>query len=365
LTADVERVPVKKAECPVRPGVMNRRGGLPRPDVPGARSSLAWLLLTLCIAAAGVDAQTTPTPVEQIRADPQASVNEILTVQGVVDRLVNREGASEPSFYLEDDYGHQILVIPLDTPPARGDRVTVTGIITLDPAGDPVLTMFDAAAAPDSTRGGPPAVAEPPVAEGGGQAPAPGGSVPSSSIFRSVLIAAGIILALAVLSGFVLARARRASSAPAPLVTGPFTGHKDVDFATSALWPPSDQSFEGRTMTFARPDPTARLLPARLEVIGGGDAGEEIRFVGVEGDTIAMMFGRSKGEGPSHVQLKQKTVSRTHAIIRHRHGEWLIENLSTTNPTVLNDEILGVKERLLTDGDRIEMGEVTFRFRSS
>jgi hypothetical protein len=361
LTVDVERVPVKKAECPARRVVMNRRGGLPRPDVRGARSTVARLLLTLCIAAAGVDAQTTPTPVEQIRADPQASVNEIRTVQGVVDRLVSREGASEPSFYLEDDYGHQILVIPLDTPPSRGDRVTVTGIITLDPAGDPVLTMFDAAAAPDSTQGGPPAGAEPPV----GETPAPGASMLSNSTFRSLLIAAGVVLALAVLSGFVLARARRASSSPAPLVTGPFTGHKDVDFATSALWPPSDQSFEGRTMTFLRPDPTARLLPARLEVIGGGDAGEEIRFVGVEGDTIAMMFGRLKGEGPSHVQLKQKTVSRTHAIIRHRHGEWLIENLSTTNPTVLNDEILGVKERLLTDGDRIEMGEVTFRFRSS
>jgi hypothetical protein len=363
LTADVERVPVKKADCPAFPVVMNRPGGWPRPDGRGAGSTMAWLLLTMCVAAAGVDAQTTLTPVEQIRADPQASANEIVTVRGVVDRLVNREGASEPSFYLEDDYGHQILVVPLDTPPSRGDRVTVTGVITLDPAGDPILTMLDAAAAPDSTPGGLPAVG-PPVAGGGGQASAPVGS-PPNTIFRSLLIAAAIILALAVLSGFVLARARRASSTPAPLITGSLTGHKDVDFATSALWPASDQSFEGRTMTFARPDPTARLLPARLDVIGGGDAGEEIRFVGIEGDTMAMMFGRSKGEGPSHVQLKQKTVSRTHAIIRHRHGEWLIENLSTTNPTVLNDEILGVKERLLTDGDRIEMGEVTFRFRSS
>jgi hypothetical protein len=141
--------------------------------------------------------------------------------------------------------------------------------------------------------------------------------------------------------------------------------HRDVDIPVDALWPPSEHEFDGRTLRFARPDPTVQLMPGRLEVIGGGDAGEEIRFVGVPGEPITMMFGRSVGEGLSHVQLKQKTVSRTHAVVRHRHGEWLLENLSMTNPTVLNGEVLGTKERLLTDGDRIEMGEVTFRFLNS
>jgi len=172
----------------------------------------------------------------------------------------------------------------------------------------------------------------------------------------------GVLAALALLS-FAYQRGR--ASVPPGIITGdrPANPKKEVDIAVAALWPESDQEFDGRTMRFIRPDPTVQLLPARLEVIGGGDTGEEIRFIGVPGEPTEMMFGRSSGEGPMHIQLKQKTVSRTHAIVRHRHGEWLLENLSMTNPTRLNGEELGVKERLLTEGDRIEMGEVVLRFR--
>ena len=310
-----------------------------------------------------VAAQSTPVRVEEIRANPDAHANEIRTVEGVVDRLVSREGTTTPAFYLEDDFGHQIMVIPFDAPPARGERVTVVGVVTLDSAGDPVLTMFDASAGAEGTEevatdeeaadeGTPPAGPAPDALP----APRLPFGVPRPAVLGGAVLAAALVALL-------LGRRLFAASGPAPLVTGP--GRRDVDVATSALWPPSDRVFDGRTVLFRRPDPTARLLPARLEVTSGADAGEEIRFVGTPGETIAMMFGRAPGEGPSHVQLKQKTVSRTHAVIRHRHGEWLIENLSTTNPTVLNDEVLGVKERLLTDGDRIEMGEVSFRFRTT
>jgi hypothetical protein len=151
---------------------------------------------------------------------------------------------------------------------------------------------------------------------------------------------------------------------PRPLVTGRL-GHQDVDLATSALWPQSEREFDGRTVRFTRPDPTARLMAARLEIMSGPDVGEEVRFLAVPGEDVSMMFGRTPAQGPTHVQLKQKTVSRTHAVVRFRHGEWMLENLSTTNPTILNEEVLGVKERLLSDGDQIEMGEVSFRFRTS
>jgi len=306
-----------------------------------------------------------PTRVEAIRLEPAAHVNQIRTVEGVVDRLVNRPGDDPPSFYLEDDYGHQILVIPFGEAPARGDRVTVTGVVTLDSSGDPVVTLFDGAAGPD---GSDPEGARSPDEPGVGMPSQTGPVLPpvgGRSRMRLGLTVAGIVMGIGLVLVFVFNLGRAASEAEAPLITGPLPGKKEVDIATSALWPESDQEFDGRTMRFIRPDPTMQLMPARLEVIAGGDAGEEIRFVGVPGEKIEMMFGRSPGLGPSHVQLKQKTVSRTHAIVRHRHGEWLIENLSMTNPTVLNDEILGVKERLLTDGDILEMGEVTFRFRES
>lgn len=340
--------------------------------------ALAAAVATSALAS-DVAAQTAPTRVEQLRLDPAAHANQVRTVEGVVDRLVNRAGASTPAFYLEDDYGHQILVVPFDSPPARGDRLTVTGVITLDSSGDPLLTMLGADGAGGETGAeGQPMTppAELGVDEAVEEQAEPAVVVPVRPVaqaapnlfarLRPWLLPVGGILGFIFFAAYFYKRGRAA--APPPLVTAPIVGRQDVDFATSALWPESDQEFDGRTLRFVRPDSTVRLMPGRLEVIGGGDAGEEIRFVTVQGEDGArteMMLGRASGDGPTHVQLKQKTVSRTHAVIRHRHGEWLIENLSTTNPTVLNDEVLGVKERLLTDGDRIEMGEVIFRFRET
>lgn len=328
----------------------------------GSVRALAALVLPLAaspLAASPLAAQNEPQDVrvEQLRVSPQAHVNQIRRVTGVVDRLVSRQGAATPSFYLEDDYGHQVMVVPIAEPPSRGERVTVTGVVTLDPAGDPVLTMFDESAV-DGPAGEPDSAAAPP--------PPFDDSVQRPRFAREFtvwLLAAAAVVGLVLVWSYLVQRGPFGERTR-PLVTGPL-GHQDVDLATSALWPQSEREFDGRTVRFVRPDPTARLMAARLEVMSGPDAGEEIRFLAVPGEDVAMMFGRAPGSGPTQVQLKQKTVSRTHAVVRHRHGEWMIENLSTTNPTILNEEVLGVKERLLSDGDRIEMGELSFRFRTS
>ena len=78
-------------------------------------------------------------------------------------------------------------------------------------------------------------------------------------------------------------------------------------------------------------------------------------------------FGRSEGEPHKHVQLDARTVSRQHASMRFRDGQWQIMNLSRTNPVVVNGEALSAGEvaaRVLVDGDHLEMGEVVFRFRA-
>lgn len=314
-----------------------------------SRTTVRNLLLAsaaLLAVAPGVRAQSAAVRVEEIRLSPEAHVNEIRTLEGVVERLVGRSGDAEPAFYLEDDYGHQILVIPFAETPARGERVSVTGVVSLDAMGDPVITVFEE----EGVRQGAP---EPSVGPAAGEARTP---VASGRDWIRWLLVVLVVGAIAVVGRSVLRRYQ--DDGERPLVTG----RKDVDFATSALWPESEQTFEGRTLRFQRPDPTVRLMSARLEIVGGGDAGEEIRFVEQPGQPVQMMFGRAPGDAHPAVQLKQKTVSRTHAVVRHRHGEWLLENLSMTNPTVLNGEVLGAKERLLTDGDRIEMGEVVFVF---
>lgn len=139
---------------------------------------------------------------------------------------------------------------------------------------------------------------------------------------------------------------------------------------------------DGRSMRYWRPaDGTLQFLPGRLEVIAGHDAGQEIRFVRTPGpDGTRVTFGRAEGAPYRHIQLREPTVSRAHARmtleITGQNGadgstsmaRWRLENLSATNPVVVNGTPLAADESescavVLDDGDRIEMGEVVFRFR--
>jgi hypothetical protein len=113
---------------------------------------------------------------------------------------------------------------------------------------------------------------------------------------------------------------------------------------------------------------TIQFLPGRLEVLAGrGIAEQEVRFVRPPraGQAAEVTFGRGEGPPFSHVQLRAPTVSRLHArLVQQGNGSWALENLSNTNPVVVNGEELprGAPPRPLHDGDRLEMGEVVFRF---
>ena len=124
---------------------------------------------------------------------------------------------------------------------------------------------------------------------------------------------------------------------------------------------------EGHAIRFSVPaEGTLQFLPGRLEIGSGFDAGREIRFVNVPGpDGTDVTFGRVEGALYRHVQLRDKTVSRQHAVMQWRAGQWFLRNLSQTNPVARNGAVLDtVDAPCLQDGDRIEMGEVIFTFRS-
>jgi hypothetical protein len=107
---------------------------------------------------------------------------------------------------------------------------------------------------------------------------------------------------------------------------------------------------------------TMQLLPGRLEVTAGLNSQKEFRFVRVPGQPN-VTFGRYSGEPHTHIQVDSPTVSRKHATMRFHMGEWRITNLSSTNPVIVNGEQLPTEvERVLNDGDQVEMGEVIFRF---
>jgi len=124
---------------------------------------------------------------------------------------------------------------------------------------------------------------------------------------------------------------------------------------------------EGHLIRYSVPaEGTLQFLPGRLEIAAGLDAGRDLRFVHVPGPNgMEVTFGRSEGELYRHIQLRDQTVSRTHARLRLHDNHWFLLNLSQTNPVVRNGVLLtDSQEHQLDDGDRIEMGEVLFIFRN-
>lgn len=108
---------------------------------------------------------------------------------------------------------------------------------------------------------------------------------------------------------------------------------------------------------------TLQLWPGRLEPADGGGE-EEIRFIRTPG-VNRFTFGRSAGPANTHVQLLAPTASRMHAYMVVENGRWRIGNMSETNRVLVNGVALETAdaERWLADGDRIELGEVSFIFR--
>jgi len=120
------------------------------------------------------------------------------------------------------------------------------------------------------------------------------------------------------------------------------------------------------TVRYQRPaERTLQFLPGRFEVVAGKGLGTEIRFVRTGGpDGSSVTFGRAEGPQYRHVQLDAPTVSRRHAQMRWDGARWSLTNLSATNPVSINGVALPGEGTAidLADGDRVEMGEITFRF---
>ncbi|MCC6928810.1 MAG: FHA domain-containing protein [Gemmatimonadaceae bacterium] len=124
------------------------------------------------------------------------------------------------------------------------------------------------------------------------------------------------------------------------------------------------EMIQGTALRFHRPaDASRALLPGHLQVVDGSDAGLDVRFVRLNGEPPVISFGRSEGPPFRHVQLLDPTVSRTHARMEFDVDGWSLTNLSRTNPVLVNGSALTDEVPVrLQDGDRIEMGALTFRY---
>jgi hypothetical protein len=85
---------------------------------------------------------------------------------------------------------------------------------------------------------------------------------------------------------------------------------------------------------------------------GGLSAGERFDLIG------GLSIGRSK---ESDLQIEDRYASGFHARIFSREGRHFVEDMSSTNGTLLNDaELKGEAE--LVDGDVVRIGDTEFRF---
>ncbi|MFC1611633.1 FHA domain-containing protein [Myxococcota bacterium] len=107
---------------------------------------------------------------------------------------------------------------------------------------------------------------------------------------------------------------------------------------------------------YGKSDPLPKNTSVRLSMEAGPRAPEV-----VEVDKSVVVLGR--GEGIADVEVGDESASRRHAYIIHREGEFFLNDMGSTNGTVLNGALVG--EARLKDGDHIQIGTAVMRFEVS
>jgi hypothetical protein len=103
----------------------------------------------------------------------------------------------------------------------------------------------------------------------------------------------------------------------------------------------------------AGPDVPAPPTSAELVLI---EDGTDAKTYPIERDVV--LIGRLDD---SDVVLSDPETSRRHAEVRRENGEFVLQDLGSTNGTLVNDE--AVQERTLREGDRIGIGGSILEFR--
>jgi hypothetical protein len=86
----------------------------------------------------------------------------------------------------------------------------------------------------------------------------------------------------------------------------------------------------------------------------GGGLGRDQRFDLIGGLSV----GRSKD---ADVQIEDRYASSVHARVFSREGRFYVEDMNSTNGTLLNGATLQGEAELI-DGDTVQIGDTVFRF---
>jgi len=326
----------------------------------------------LILVASAALAQAAPK-VSDIRSNHRPWLNEVVRIEGFATQFVINPAESTRFFILKDDWGGLLRVRTSRVMPEVGHRYAVTGPIGFDPATNDIFLSEESRIALDI----------PPVSDSGGTGaavisePTPPPPLPPAETDYRIWIVAGLgvlLLAIVLALIFVLTRGRRKPASrtaeiqiPVPSAAAPAVAPVQLAFDAP---PAPQQVIEGRTIKMHAPPPgTLKLLPGWLEVTAGDETVREIRFYRIKGDAVPeTTFGRATGRPYAHIQLKPMTVSSRQARILFDGGSPKLTNFATaeSNPTKVNGRELAANETVaLSEGDKIEMGEVVFKFHAA
>jgi len=127
---------------------------------------------------------------------------------------------------------------------------------------------------------------------------------------------------------------------------GAYVGQRDEtrDDVTTATYMIDEQTGELKPVDVDEAAASAALVVRS----GGGNVG--LRYP-LEGDR--MTIGRSP---EAEIFLDDVTVSRQHAVLQRRGGEWRLDDLSSLNGTYVNRRRIEETHKL-TEGDELQVGK--------
>ena len=114
----------------------------------------------------------------------------------------------------------------------------------------------------------------------------------------------------------------------------------------------ADVPLEARTMVITKTKDSEKAIGPRLVCTSSSGTSKIIPL-----KKAKLVIGRSV---EADLNLPDPLVSRKHCVIEHREGDFLIRNVSTTNPLLLNE--VAIAEKRLYTGDQIKIGNTNLAF---
>ena len=252
-------------------------------------------------------------------------------------------GCGSQDFFLKDAYADEVEVRVSRTTadrPSRGNVVRVTGSFVEPSRGRYVLH------AQSVTRPG-----------GFGGATGTGGPTWVLIFFA----ASGALLIIAAV--FLL---RRPVPEVRPVTPSPSFGEEYTPPSSTPATPSLEmlqtRKIERGAVSMDEPmEGTLKVLPGKWTVSDGNESWM-FRLYQTEA-APEFTIGRESGPKLKHIKIASQAVSRKQAKIRYEGGSYTLVNLSSTNPSMINENSLGEGESAsIENGAKIVLGDVEIVF---